>query len=439
MSPHILFSSLPEEVLLDIFKHLEPITDLCFLSLAFPCLRRLAHSPSLWTHVKIPGPETAYQYRPVYTDENDLASPAKRRRVGNALSRYLGSASKVIEFVTKVAGESLVHLDLTAMTPQGNVRSTQLDGKSMRRLTDIAARSLQHFGCSPSHALTSKDFLTFASSCTELRSLAVRGVSIFSVSLLTQIVEANACLERISVVDCETFRSSAGRLWQAIAPVASILQSIDLSGTNVTSLPFDDFMMSCPLLEEVIADRCKPLCFACKYPAAAAVPGPLCPRLSWIRFDYAMNFPTELLRLCFTRGTPVRALSLNGTSAPANLSAFNVHSLPQLEHLALASQQVTNEFFLEIVIERLGDSLMTLDVSRSLRLTGCNITAHAGFVKKNFLFKRLAKLNLSGTAITEEALKVLIEIAPKLVELTTIGCRSVTDRHTRRNPLETLR
>jgi hypothetical protein len=213
--------------------------------------------------------------------------------------------------------------------------------------------------------------------------------------------------------------------------VADIIEKLDVSGTLLTGLPFDDMISNCRNLEELCADRCVRIHFPRSFRSARQPKNAvMLPKLAWLRFDFASYFPTELLRLLFERRTPLKALSLNCTLSPGIVaSVLDCAVLPRLEHLALATQNITDRLFADVIALRLGSSLITLDLSKCRQLTGTllNESVHK--------FPVLTRINLSGSRFSEDACVVLWKCAPHLEEFLLDSCRSVMNRDLRRDPL----
>lgn len=99
---------------------------------------------------------------------------------------------------------------MTSLAPREMLQIGHLNGKSLKCLSQFAKLSLQHFGCLPSCALKVEDFVDFAKASTKLKSLAVRAVPCFKLSLFRSVVSANSSLTHIAIIDCGAFRASAG-------------------------------------------------------------------------------------------------------------------------------------------------------------------------------------------------------------------------------------
>jgi hypothetical protein len=249
---------------------------------------------------------------------------------------------------------------------------------------------------------------------------------------LRHILQDSAAISQISVSDCKELRGTRGALWGALSPVARRLEALDVSGTQMQSLPLDELMTQCPCLEELVADRCEALEIPRSFRTERLPFAKVAPKLRLLRLDGARSFPIELLRLLFTRGVPLLVLSVNHVLPHTQLSALYGPGLPELEHLALSGQNLTDDHFREMIIDILRASLITLDLSKCSNLTGHTLQlAHC--------FPRLTKVDLSGTRFTASAAGILVRVAPQLVYLNLSGCRSIPDRAMRREPLEYIR
>lgn len=420
---------LPDDTLLCVFKFLTPVPDLLQVAGTSQRFRRLALKSCLWRSVTIPEPIQACSLSDA-TDEVMAKQQAKRRRLAKGTSQSPVSAA--ITTVVRYAQTELRALDMSAFKPEVHNKVHPLNGVSLRWLSTHSGKNLEAFSCPPSRLIGPSDIELFVHNCPKLRSLAIRDIPRFDMKTLGRVIAEHQSIVRIAVCGCRGIRGTISSFWNAIEPVAPKLEALDVSGSMIKALPLDKMLVGCPLLEELVADQCSDLRFPERYSASEASAGTLWPNLWLLRFDGASHFPLRLLQVLFMRGTSLRALSACSTIVASNLNVFNSFRLPALEHLALSSQIVADEFFKETIIKRMSASLITLDLSKCSALTG------AGLARDNS-FPRLRKVNVSHTSFSQPALECLIRISPKLEWVCADSCRSIPDRNMRRNPLTYFR
>jgi Leucine-rich repeat (LRR) protein len=431
-----------DEVLAQILRFLAPVPDLLRLSETSHRLKTLCQAPELWCRVIVPRP--AYLAAPhdesgdESSDETDdgeaCALPCAQKEHACEKGQYMidGIADAATRFIAGVATAHLELLDISNLRSGRNAGDMDFHGESLRLLSTRSGKSLASFSCPPSNMISCSDLVLFVGECSNLDELSLCGVSAVTMSTLGHILRSRQSIRRISVADCDELRGTRGALWAAILPIVHHLEALDISGTQLQSLPVDELLTECPFLEELVADRCEALEIPLRFRVERQTARPIAPKLRILRLDGIRNFPAELLRLLFDRGTPLRGLSLNHIIPDGLLDVFNVLALPSLEHLALSGQNVTDKHFRDIIMHRLRLSLISLDLSKCSNLTGEPLVSAEAF-------SRLTKVDLSGTRFTEAAAIVLVSIAPRLEYFSLSGCRSIENRAMRRAPLEYIR
>jgi hypothetical protein len=452
---HRLFD-LSDDLLVSVLARCAPsVPDLVAFSAVSRRARRVAHDPVLWRHVVVPAIDSSPHATVIRDeDEDDVDSdeggaagpfgnrkrrlkrgkqvPRKRPRPsGSSSAAEACSAAVAIDRISRWARQ-LESLDVSALAPtRSGFRTGHLD--SIDTLAERCGRTLRMFSCPPTDSLSPRAIASFVGKCPGLRALALCNVERMTLAGLGSALAAHSSIVRIALVDCQQLKGQGKAVWQAISCVADRLESLDVTGTHLSSLPLREMAQHCVELEELICDRCPNLQFQQSFPSRSQTAW--FPKLQWARFDFSNGSFAPFLRGLFVRRSPLRALSLNAHLPNMEIQLFQYPlsaQLPALQHLAVAGQNVTDRWFSDVVLDRLGGTLQTLDVSKSARLSG-------SFLCDAHRLHALEQLDISATRFTEQALRTLVAVAPNLKLLKADGCRSISNRELRRDALTYLR
>lgn len=405
----ILFE-LSDDLLVEILKtDVLTVLDIVSFSGVSRRARAVARNPILWRDVAVPS-----------LDDQSAPRPRKTKR---ARKPKMSRAALAIDSISKIAGEKLQSLDLAMLIPDTRYPS------HLSRLDILASRCslLRALSLPPSDALEEAPFCSFVGSCPFLRRLYLRNVSTLTIPFLARLLQGRPEISHLSVAGCRNMRGS--RIWDALQIVASELVHLDVSMTNLTSLPLVEMGRLCPKLEVLLVDGCRHLQFPRLYHDAAF------PSLQTFRADFVGgDYLNEFLRLLF-RTAKLKILSLNRTWSALDLSLFTLHQpgVSSIVHLELSGQNVTDFWFADVVLTLLSKNLRALDVSNCRLLTGA-------LLRGSHRLRSLEQLNISGTRFCSLSVTTLVRyVAPNLRLLKTDGCRSIVDRNMRRDPLGFLR
>lgn len=447
----ILFD-LSDDILVTILSKLSEITDLVAFSQTSSRSRRVAHFPRLWRSVEaLPIRELSHQSYDSSGSDSDytgsdsdytgsdsdygvgiLGVPRRKSQAGGRPKRRrpastVCTAAVAMRRIADVAGTQAVHVDLTALTPRG--KETHLEMEDIERFGKMAGQSLDSFACPASSELPSKVLTVILKATPVLRELTLNGLLILRPTDLGEALAAHRSVENLALIDCGIVQGNAKFLWDALSPCAAKLVSLDLSGCPIRTLPVLNMAKECGQLEKLIVNRCHFLTWRASYPGVGSLREPF-RKLRW----FCCNAKDESLRVEFVKmlsvwQAPLQTLTLNTSAVTCSVrSSLNaIGDFRNLKHLAVAGLKCDETWFEEIVLGKLCMSLQTLDVSANLAIDGSSLASH-------HRLPFLEKIVISGTAFTEESLKMLAAVASQLYFVKADGCRSIHDRSIRADP-----
>lgn len=161
----------------------------------------------------------------------------------------------------------------------------------------------------------------------------------------------------------------------------------------------NEFIVHSPQLEEVIADRCTSLFFPLSPDGTETVDNRTRPCLKKLRFESAESAPSAFLSLVFELGTPLVQLSLSYTKYFFLWQLFDSTYLPRIEHLDVAGHDVAghdlpDRSLREIVLGKLHESLISLDISQNVQITGDSMFNAGKPERSSFSLPNSIRLNI---------------------------------------------
>lgn len=365
---------------------------------------------------------------------SNFTGKKRRRRRGN----IVGIAG-ALEVMTARASGCLTELDFEHVVPS----PLPFKNADMLKIKDRAKNTLEVLKLHGSYCVNSLVILDVISACTKLRVLHAPSLTTMRCRMLRKIVQNCKHLEDINLERCDGFSCDASALAEALAPVRDTLRKINFSFTRIAGLPLLQFGYDFPKLEEIRADACRDLINFPYHEGVVAANG-LFPNLTTFSVNgpHVMSkvntfsllpppstFPAEWVRTIFNTERKLRHFSMNCTPFTKLDVAF-AGQLPCLTVLGLAGQDLTDEQWQQI-FNTMYPTLEICDVRLNRKLTGTLRTETLG----GKTFSQLVSLDFCGTLISDEAVRQIMQLAPKLETFRLHGCRSVLDRQLRRNPL----
>lgn len=424
-------SDLSDDNLCLIFSKISDTRTLCFVTEVCRRWRAVCLSDgSIWQKLSLLPPKepySAYIKKPKVT---------KLRRLDHAFKALSTKRSKpgmktAVEFMTS-RSKKLRRLDLRHVRP--GVKKAVLE--DLKKIEDRAATSLNalllngaQFNVTPAGL---KDSLA---AFPHLRVLHASNFEDMTLNVLSAITARCRRLEDIDVSDSPRFRGIGSAVGVVLFSVRRTLRRIDVSGTKVSSLPLLDFGTEFPVLDEIRADNCSRLrqSLLLQHVDVDNAAAALFPCLTYFSVNHSVSFCSRWVSILLrkTRQLEYLGLSFSRPDPPSNLSFENNTSL---RVLALAGQHLADED-LQLIYNVLRKSLEHLNVRSNILLTGFFMADYAGGEG----FPNLVSLDASLTRFSDDAVRRIIALSPKLETFVLEQCRSVRNFQLRRNPCRCVR
>lgn len=429
------FLDLPIDIIRRVFRNLDSTLELCVLMEVCTKFSEAAHWSELWRRVKAVDPitrragekDTSRLYRFIThgLDGVERSGPGKPKSAPHPnKQRGVGLA---VDIITSRAGSQLESLDLQLCYPNFPRFDHQMTDNDLETISNRCSESLQSLLLSPSLFVTGPALVDLAKACPKLRTLHLTGCKNVTDKVLGAVVRACPKLEDISVSRCKGFRGEG--LHARLSPVYDTLKRLDMSGSDLRSVYMATFMRFYPALEELDASNGFDVNTTGPVPSSEESLFPSLVKLNLGDMYISENFLKVICSECQTlRYLCVSSAFRDQDSSDRRFTTKIVDVVwPPLEYLNIAGRSVTDEMW-QRLFEKLHGSLVQYDVSNNEELT-CLLE-----VTEEQCFLQLEKLNISGTDVTDDNLRMLISLAPNLKSVNASGCPGI-DRETRRNPL----
>lgn len=449
--PAVKIIDLPVDIIRRIFAKLDSTAELCKLMEVCTIFSKAAKGPALWKEVKVVDPLT-HRAGNQDSQETKVIDPITHRagdQISTQMYRFItyglhadkkevagdnlntGTLSGkrkgvglAVEVITSRAGPQLESLDLLECYPDFPRFDHQMSDDDLKVISNRCSESLHTLRLSPSSFITGPALVEFATACTQLRTLHMIGCSSVTDMLLGEIARACPKLEDISVKRCRGFRGDG--LHARLTPVHDTLKRLDISQTELAVLNIPTFMRSYSVLEELDASWCFEV--SLRGPKLKAEDFKCRTLVKLNLRNIEVN--ERVLRRVVSESPQLRELHLSSNLRERRqLGVKKLFSFrwPPLEYLTLARGRLTDELW-QLLFNNLSQSLVRCDVSDNRELT-CALVLKGGES-----WPKLEELNIGETGTTEESLKVLVSLAPKLKSVKLAGCSKIS-RPVRKNPL----
>lgn len=428
------FLDLPIDIIRRVFGNLDSALELCLLMEVCTKFSEAASGSELWRQVKAVDPitrragekESSRIYRFItHGLDGNLERSGRGKLKSAPRPRNRKGVGLAVDIITSRAESQLESLDLQECYPNFPRFDHQMTDDDLETISSRCSESLQSLRLSPSLFITGPALADLAKACPNLRTLHLTGCKNVTDKVLGTVVRACPKLEDISVSRCKGFRGEG--LHARLSPVYDTLKRLDMSGSDLRSLYMATFMQNYPALEELDASNCWDVNTYGPVPSSEESLFPSLVKLNLGHVDVS----ERLLKLICSECQTLRYLCLSATTSRDSERSFSTKiadvTWPPLEYLNLAGRSVTDEMW-QLLFEKLHSSLVEWDVSNNEKLT-CLLEATEA---QSFL--KLEELNISGTDVSNDNLRVLISLAPKLKSVNVSGCAKL-DRETRRKPL----
>lgn len=451
MVPACSFADLPQDILIRIFKSLTDLSHLCAASEVCVTWNSAALSPECWrdviaidvaTRYRIsfrnnpaitfsPRETNPHQHDETFCPECSRAVPAKvvqkrrykRKRI--ACPHDVG-VKRAVEVITRRSANRLRSLDLRLCFPFHYLHWYQLQNTDLQLIAFRCGSSLRQFVTSPSIRVSSSAFVAMARFCTRLVKLHMSDCQNLVLSDLRSIVQSCPQLEDLSVSRCPRFRGTT--LFEVLSPVRETLRCIDISFTPTELLDIN-YALSFPNIESIVADHCSSL--------RGLLPPMLDPDnpsqvISHTLKTFRINdtrFGADIFLPLFQRCPRLQCVAANYVPSPtwSPLHLAFQRTVPPLRTLCVATVEVSDEIWTEIY-KHLRNTLEFCDVSGNHRLA-LDVPYHEGD------FDKLKGIYVRNCAINDSTLAYFLLHAPNVTIIDASGCRNVSSRKFRRDPL----
>lgn len=427
---------LQPDILHKVFSYLAPVPDLCQANQVCTTWATVASNPRSWRRVSIYDSTLHLGATPYQTLRSSLKSfpeslisretrAAKRARLSRSPLRqqHARGAKKAVQVISKRAGRFLQTLHLANFCQQVSDQNYLVGDEELLDLAERCGSSLHQFSVINSRAKVTA-WNCFAICCNKLKVLHIIDCPTLRVKHISCIIDFLPHLEDLSLRKCSQLGGNAFQT--QLQAVRRTIKRIDISMTDISLISFRDLALGFPRLEHFIANNCHSLVISGRPFRHPHLMYDIFPSLVSLQLNYVGHFSQGWVTFLSNYCPNLTALGASVFDHQPLQSLFNTHA-PPIEHLSLSGREVDDHLW-QIIFDKVGSTLVNCDLSRT-KTTG------ALTVQEDQQFVALESLNLSDTRATDEHVRKIISIAPRLKHLSLTRCRGVKDRAFRRNPL----